>query len=265
MHRHLLTACATALIALTVSGCEAGGNESDANAAAPAAESEVGRDFTQAADALQAKLGAPGANAEMPAATDPAVQAFDAQAERALAALGTPELPVDGFETFDAFCAKTAGIVGSYISAGAGGQGPSQEQMLANSERYLDQMFTPLLFAAHCSAQHMPFLEETVQSDNIKGKEVALQQIRDGAFSQAAGMLQMAAAGDIQPERRARILDLLAEDAEEFAIALSAEQRQQLAQAAQDLGPRLPEDMRGKAETIAADFNKPNCGKLCSM
>lgn len=267
MHRHLLAACA--LIALTLSGCEGGGNETDSNAAAAGAgdAGNLSEDFTRAADALQAKLGAPGgANGELPGASDPAVQAFDRQAERALGALGTPQLPVQGFETFDAFCAKTAGIVGTYLTAGASGEsGPTQEQMLANSERYLDQMFTSLLFAAHCSAQHMPFLEKTVGGDDIRGKEAGLQQIRDGAFSQAAGMIEMAAAGDLEPERRARILDLLAQDAEEFAIALSPEQRQQLAQMSQQLASQLPADSAGKAQAIQAGFENQPCGKLCSM
>lgn len=267
MHRHLLTACAAALMAITLQGCDGGGNEADANAAAPAAaaEGDLTQDFTRAADALQAKLGAPGENPAMPPADDPAVDAFDAQAERALAALGTPQLPVDGFETFDAFCAKTAGIVGAYISAGAGPSGPNQEQMLANTERYLDQMFTPLLFAAHCSAQHMPFLEKTASTDDITGKETALQQIRQGAFSQAAGMIEMAAAPDLEPERRARILDLLAQDAEEFAIALSQEQRQQLVDMAGQLKGQLPPEAAGRVDAIQADFQKPECGKLCSL
>ena len=264
MHRHILAACATSLIALTLSGCEGGGNETDANAAA-AAEGDLARDFTDAANALQAKLGAPGEKTDMPPPSDPAVQAFDAQAERALAALGTPQLPVDGFETFDAFCTKTAGIVGAYISAGGGQSGADQQQMLANTERYLDQMFTPLLFAAHCSAQHMPFVEKTASTDGIAGKEAALQQVRQGAFSQAAGMMEMASAPDLAPARRARILDLLAQDAEEFAIALSPGQRQQLVDMAGALKGQLPADAAGKADAIQADLQKPACGKLCSM
>lgn len=265
MHRHLLTACA--LIALTLSGCEGGGNEADANAAAAGGgDGEIAGDFTEAADALQAKLAAPGQNGELVPAGDPAVQAFDRQADRALAALGTPQLPVQGFETFEAFCAKTAGIVGAYLTAGTSSEsGPTQQQMLANSARYLDQMFTPLLFAAHCSAQHMPFLEETVSKDDVSGKEAALQQVRDGAFSQAAGLMEMAAADDLEPARRARVVDLLAQDAEEFAIALSPQQRQQLAQMAQQLGSRLPPESAGKAETIRAAFQNRECGALCSM
>lgn len=258
--RHVIAASACALALLAVSGCD-GGEAS--NSGAGAATEEITRDFTQAADALQAKLGAPGEKSDLPLASDPAVQAFETQSARALEALGTPRLPVDGFETFDTFCMKSANIVGAYVGAGGGANDPAVQQ--ANVERYMDQMFTPLLFSAHCSAVHMPFLEETVSQGEVGDKAAALQQVRDGAFAQVAGLMQMAAASESGAEERQRILDLLANDAGEFAVALSRSQRQQLLSMVEQMKAALPPEAASKAETIGAAFRRADCGTLCSI
>ena len=77
MNHRLFTACAAASLLLALSGC----GESDGNSSAAA--SSVQDEYVKAADALVAKTGAPGAKADMPAANDPAVQAFEAQAAKA--------------------------------------------------------------------------------------------------------------------------------------------------------------------------------------
>lgn len=259
MPRYLLNASACALLTLFAAGC-------GEQAAEPAAAPTMTEEFQKSADALAAKLGAPGEKSQMPAANDPAVAAFDAQASKALAALGTPELPVDGFKTFEGLCARTAKVVGAYVGAGAGTPGgpEQQKQMEANVVRYLDQMFTPLLFAAHCSAAHLPFLEEQVDTSD-PSKAAALQQVRSGALAQAVGLMQMAAADDLDPARKRRIADLLAKDAANFAIALNREQRGELAQMAGALRSELPEDARAQTDKIVAGFQNAPCGKLCSM
>ena len=258
--RHVFAATACAFALVTLAACEDGAAGNNASAAA---EGDLTSAFGAAADALQAKLGAPGEKTDLPPPNDPAVQAFETQSARALDALGTPRLPVDGFETFEAFCLKSANIIGTYVSAGAGAADPAAQQ--ANVERYMDQMFTPLLFAAHCSAAHMPFLEETVKGEEVAEKQAALQQVRDGAFAQVAGLMQMAAADDIEAERRARILNLLEQDAGDFAVALSQQQRAQLVAMAGEMKAALPGDAAGKADAIAAAFKRPDCGTLCSM
>lgn len=259
MPRTLFTASACALLTTLVAGC---GEEAAKTAAAPT----LAQDFEKSADALAARLS--GQGAQMPAATDPVVTGFEAQATKALTALGTPALPVDGFETFEGLCARTAKIVGAYIGAGASAEGSGgaedQKRMEANVARYVDQMFTPLLFAAHCSAAHLPFLEKRLDPADTS-KAAALQQVRSGAFAQTVGLMQMAAADDLDPERKRRIANLLAQDAASFAIALNQEQRRQAARMAGELRSRLPEDSRAQADKIKAGFENAPCGKICSM
>ena len=263
MHRRSTQMLACALLLLGATGC---GEDGGANEATPAPA--FAAEFEKSADALAAKLGKPGEKAQMPAADDPAVAAFDAQAAKAMTALGTPELPVDGFGTFESLCGRTAEIVGAYVGAGAGtGNAAGAEErkrMEANVERYLDQMFTPLLFAAHCSAAHLPFLEERIDPADTS-KAAALQQVRSGAFAQAVSLIQLAAADDLDPARKGRIVDLLAQDAPSFAIALDKKQRAQVGRLADGLRARLPEDSRGQADRIKAGFENAPCGKLCAM
>jgi hypothetical protein len=263
MSRRLLatTACAFGLL---LSGCGDESGKGDGTSA------DLAGDFAGTADALIAKLGAPGQKADMPQAADPAVRAFDEQAGKALTALGTPALPVDGFKTFDSLCGKTAAIVGAWIAAGGSAQGASadpaaqRKNMEANLERYFDQVFTPLLFAAHCSAAHMPFLEGEVEAGDTS-KAAAVKQIRDGAFGQATGLMQMAGDPKLEMDRRRRIVDMLAADAPNFALALAPAQRRDAAALATELRGTLPEEARPAADRIRAGFETKACGKICSM
>ncbi len=247
-------------LALAVAGCgdsNASGNEAGTSAPGGAVSTAS---FTAAADALSARL----SGGSAPAANDPAVAAFEAQSASALQALGTSALPVDGFTSYDALCGKTATIVGAYVNIGvdpAGDTAARAAQMNRNAEQYLDQMFTPLLFSAHCTASHMPFIEGKISGSDLSAKRSALQQIRDGAYGQVSGLLQMASSNDIDSARRARIVDMLAADAGKFAIAFNAQQRAALSAMADS----LPADVHGKGAGIKAGLTGAACGKLCSM
>lgn len=222
--------------------------------------------------ALEAKVGAPGEKAEMPGADDADVKAFDAEAEKGLAALGTAAMPVDGLNSYDRLCGPAAKIAAAYVSAGVGATGgglPTDDkakvaQMTKNAERYMPQMFTPLLYSAHCTAVHLPSIEKALAGQDLKGKEGAVAQIRDGAFGQANGLLQMAADPSLDAARKKRILDLLARDAGNFATVLNPERRQALGQGADAVAQAWPEG-KPQAERIKAGLTGAPCGKLCSL
>lgn len=261
MNRLIFRVSICALALAVAAGC----NDSDAtdktgagNSAAPAGASSAS--FGAAADALAAKL----RRGSAPAANDPAVAAFETQSANALQALGTSALPVDGFTSYDALCGKTATIVGAYVNLGVEASGDNEAKaarMNQNAEKYLDQMFTPLLFSAHCTAAHMPFIEEKISDSDLIAKRAALLQIREGAYGQASGLLQMATSKDIDPARRTRIVDLLAADSGKFAIAFNAQQRAALSTMADSLSADLSE----KGSSIKAGLTGATCGKLCSM
>jgi hypothetical protein len=202
----------------------------------------------------------------VPAATDATVTAFDAQASKGLETLGTPALPLRGFDSYDDLCGKTATIAGAYVNAGVESAPAASraEIMNRNATQYIDQLFTPLLFSAHCSAAHMPFLEKTAGGD-VAGKAAALQQVRNGAYGQVAGLLQMAGASDLSDDRRRRIVDLLAADADDFAIIFNAAQRAELSQAAEGIKAGLPEAAKPGIDKIAAGLAGAPCGPLCKM
>ena len=228
--------------------------------------------LVQAGQALEAKLGAPGEKSQMPAADDAAVKAFDAQAEKGLADLGTPAMPVAGLDSYDRLCGSSAKIVAAYVSAGLGpvqGGLPMDDKaksakMTENANRYLNQMFTPLLFSAHCTAVHLPAIEKALGGQDLSGKAGAIAQVRGGAFGQAHGLLQMAGSGDIDAVRRKKVLDLLVRDAGNFAVVLNQAQRQELAQQAQQIGQAMP-DTRAQTDKIASALTGSACGKLCSI
>lgn len=260
MNRSLLTAsaCAAALLAVACSG---GGGSADADA------------LVKAGKALEAKLGAPGEKADMPGKDDPDVKAFDAAAEKGLSELGTDAMPVDGFDSYGKLCGSAANVTAAYVSAGIGAVGsgglPMNDQakvakMTQNMERYMDQLFTPLLYAAHCTAVHLPSIEKAVSDEDLKGKTEALAKIRSGAYGQASGLLQMAGANDISADRRKRLLDILVRDAGNFATVFNANQRQELGQMAQAVGQSQP-DAKAQTDKIKAGIDAAPCGKLCSF
>jgi hypothetical protein len=249
--------CATSL--LFAAACNRGGSNGQSDAPA------LSQSFADAADALAAKTGKPGEKGEMPPATDPAVQAFEEQSGKALQALGTDALPIEGFQSFEKLCGKTVNIVGAYAMAGTSGTaGAAQEQrMTANVEQYIGQLFTPLLFSAHCTARHLPFLEGQVDPSNTT-KMQAVRQVRDGVAQQVMGLMQMAADDTLDAPRRQKIMELLANDAGEFAVGLTAPQRQEIVAAAQELETMLPADLRPHAQTLRTQVTQAGCGKICS-
>ncbi|HEX8668361.1 MAG TPA: hypothetical protein VF727_08325 [Allosphingosinicella sp.] len=257
---HRVFSASVCAFALLLTGCGDGGGK--------AAGDDLAADFGKAADALTAKLKEGGRTSQLPGADDPAVKAYDEQAQKGLTALGTPALPVKGFDSFQSICGKAAAIVGAYVNAGVEQKSPGTDaaaaQMSSNVERYLDQMFTPLLFAAHCSAAHMPFLEETVDTSDTS-KRAAIDQVRGGAFAQVTGMIQMAGAPDMDEARRRRVLDLLASDAPNFAVAMSQPQRREVIALAQQVRGAVPADVQPQADKVRAAFEQAKCGKLCSL
>ena len=259
MHRRAVTSSICATILLLAVGC---GRE--ANDEAPAAPALV-QSFASAADALEARTGKPGERSDMPAASDPVVQTFDEQTGKAMTALGTDALPIDGFASFDRLCGRTANIVASYALAGTQGlAGPAQQQrMIANVEQRLDQIFTPLLFSAHCTAEHLPFLEGRIDASD-PAKLQAVKQVQDGVAQQVLGLLQMASDSSVDADKRRRIMELAVADAPKFALGLTAAQRAQLAAAAKEVEKMLPAELRPHAQKLGAQITQAECGKICS-
>lgn len=247
------TACAIVLLLAACDG-KSGSAPADTKADTTAA-------FTAAADTLAAKL-----KTGAPAASDPAVKAFDAESGKALQTLGTPELPLRGFDSYDDLCGKTATLVAAYVNIGVdkAPEAKKAELMNRNATQYLDQMFTPLLFSAHCSAAHMPFLEKEA-GDDVAAKAAALQQVRGGAYGQAVGLLQMAGDPSLDPARRRQIVDQLGADAANFAIILSPAQRQELGAGVDAVRASLPDADKAAADKIKAAFAGAPCGTLCKM
>jgi len=246
--------CALGLLLLAACGDSGAGDAKDTSAA-----------FIAARDALAAKLIADGGKGKMPGPSDPTVKAFEARAGEAMATLGTPAMPVKAFDTYDQLCGKTAPIIFAYVTAGVD-QAPEAsraELMGRNTEQYMDQLLPPVLFAAHCSAVHLASIDKAVSADDLRTKGAALGQIRQGAYAQANGLLQIV--GDLDGERRRKVVDLLASDAGNFAIVFSREQRQELVALTDRLRAGLPEDARGQADRIKAGFQQAPCGQLCTM
>src|SRR5690348_1299689 len=100
MNRLVFRASLASACLLLVAGCGDGGDKGTKVA-------DTKDQFGAAADAVSAKLAAPGAP---PAADDPSVKAFEAESERALTALGTPSLPIRGFESYDDLCGKAVKV-----------------------------------------------------------------------------------------------------------------------------------------------------------
>ncbi|TFI56464.1 hypothetical protein E2493_20075 [Sphingomonas parva] len=224
------------------------------------------------AQALQKKLGAPGEKAQMPAADDPDVKAFDAEADKALTALGTPAMPVQGLDSYERLCGPAAGITAAYVSAGLGatadGALPTDDaakvaKMNENATRYMGQMLVPLLYSAHCTAVHLPAVDKELAGQDLSGKEAALAQVRDGAYGQVAGLLQMAAAGDIAPAQRSRVIDLLVRDAGHFGVGFTQAQRRELAAMIDQAAAASPE-VKAKADGLKRAIAGAACATLCS-
>jgi hypothetical protein len=259
MNRNLFSASCCAL-ALLLAGCDQPGG-------AAGQESLPGSAFSAAANALAEKLATSATDGKVPPASDPAVKGFEAETAKALDTLGTPALPIRGFDSYEQLCGRTVEIVSAYVNAGTAGapEAAKAEAMNRNMEQYLDQMFTPLIFSAHCTAAHMPFIERTVGNSDLGDKKDALRQVRDGAYGQVNGLLEMAGASDLDIGRRRRIVDMLAADAGNFAIILSRQQRQELGAMAERVGAGLPEDARAQASKIRAGLEQSSCHRLCTM
>ncbi|HEY5723865.1 MAG TPA: hypothetical protein VIT45_16270 [Allosphingosinicella sp.] len=259
MNRLVLRASLASACLLLLAGC---GDGADGENGAKVADTKD--QFGAAADALAAKLAAPGAP---PAADDPAVKAFEAESERALTALGTPSLPIRGFDSYDDLCGKAVKVVGAWAALGTGNMSESAkaEAMNRNVTAHIDTIFTPLLFSAHCTAMHMPFLEESMTTADLGSKKDAIEQVRGGAYQQVNGLLEMAGAPDLAEERKTKIVDMLAADSGKFAVVLNADQRKAIGDAAVSIKAALPEQSRAKADAIQIGFAQAPCGKLCTF
>jgi len=256
MNRLVFRASLASVCLLLVAGC--GDDDKGAKVA------DTKDQFGAAADALSARLAAPGAP---PAADDPAVKAFEAESERALTALGTPSLPIRGFDSYDDLCGKAVKVVGAWAALGTENmvESAKAETMNRNVTTHIDRIFTPLLFSAHCTALHMPFLEETMTVADLGSKKDAVEQVRGGAYQQVNGLLEMAGDDDLGASRKTRIVDMVAADSGKFAIVMNAGQRKAIGESALGIKAKLPEPSRPKADSIQSGFAQAPCGKLCTF
>jgi hypothetical protein len=257
MNRLVFRASLVSACLLLVAGCGDGGGDKGTKVA------DTKDRFGAAADAVSARLAAGTA----PAADDPAVKAFEAESERALTALGTPSLPIRGFDSYGDLCGKAVKVVGAWAALGTANMSESAraDAMNRNVSTHIDRIFTPLLFSAHCTAMHMPFLEETMTIADLSSKKDAIEQVRGGAYQQVSGLLEMAGADDLEPARKTRIVDMVAADAGKFAVVMNAGQRKAIGDAAQSIKAALPEPSRAKADAIRSGFAQAPCGKLCTF
>ena len=144
----------------------------------------------------------------------------------------------------------------------SGTTGAAQQQRIEqNVSKHLDQMFTPLLFSAHCNAVHMPYIEGEVskvaKTDGVKG-------MRDGTFGQLIGLMQMAGDETLGADRRQRIVALIGADASKFAVPLSENQRRQVISTAIGLQKTLPANAQPQLDQLKKAMEATECGKMCS-
>jgi hypothetical protein len=230
-------------------------------------ETEETATLVKSGQALEAKVGEPGKNSAMPGKDDPDFKAFTAAAEKGLTALGTDSMPIDGIDSFEKLCGPAARISVAYLSAGTGGMPEGQAKiaaMNANAVRYMDQVFTPLLYSAHCTSSHIPAIEKAIDGKPNEKQTAAINQIRGGAFGQAAGLLQIVGDASASADQRKRALDLIARDAGNFALALSRAQRQQVLQVADAVAQAAP-DSAAQVKQVKDAVAGAACGKLCSL
>jgi uncharacterized protein (DUF305 family) len=252
MNHRLLGPSACAL-ALLLAGC---GGDSDETSA-----------LVKSGAALEAKVGEPGKNSAMPGADDPDYKAFVAATDKAMTALGTDAMPADGLDSFQKLCGPAARITVGYLSAGTGGVAEGEAKaaaMNANALKYMDQVFTPLLYSAHCTAVHMPAVEKAAEEKPDEKMKAAMRQVQGGAFGQAMGLLQIAGDASLDAARHKRALDLIVGDSGNFAIALNQSQRQQVAQLA-DAVAQANAAAKGQMDQVKAAVAKAPCGKLCGV
>jgi hypothetical protein len=263
MKRVFFGATGVAVVAMVAAGTGAAGG---AGAADPFAK------LIQTASALEKKLGAPGEKSQMPSADDPDVRAFDSEANRALTELGTPAMPVAGSDSFERLCGPATNITAAYVSTGLGVANanglPVDDQAKAakmneNASRYMAQMMTPLLYLGHCTAVHMPVIDKEFEGSDLSGKAAAVAQVRNGAYGQFTGLVQLAGSSDIQPAQRKKVIDVLVRDTGSFAVAFSRAQRQELGATVDQAAQASPE-FKAQADRIRADVANAPCRKLCS-
>jgi hypothetical protein len=250
---HRLLGPSVCCLALLLAGC--GGDSEEAAA------------LVKSGAALEAKVGEPGKNSAMPGPDDPDYKAFAAATEKGMTALGTDAMPADGLDSFQKLCGPAARITVGYLSAGTGGVAEGEAKaaaMNANAVKYMDQVFTPLLYSAHCTAVHMPAVEKVADEKPDEKMQAAMRQVQGGAFGQAMGLLQIAGDPSLDAARHKRALDLIASDAGNFALALNRAQRQQVAQLA-DSVTQANAGAKGPMEQVKAAVAKAPCGKLCGV
>jgi hypothetical protein len=109
----------------------------------------------------------------------------------------------------------------------------------------------------------LPAVDKELAGQDLSGKAAAVGQIRDGAYGQLTGLLQMAAAGDVAPDQRRKILDVLVRDAGHFGTGFTQAQRRELAGMIDQAAAASPE-VKAQADGLKKAIAAAPCGTLCS-
>jgi hypothetical protein len=240
---------------------------------APAAPVDPGapsaKTFDAAAQALLAELNASPAKAAPPRTTDPVYQRFAEETGKVSSALGTPVMPITNIDSMLAICGTASKVLNGYVQFTAPGAPPPTDGGRKNIETYFEEIYPILTFSAHCSAVHMPTVESFAQglsaTDMNETRKGGIRQVRSGAFSTVSGLLLTASDPTLGAPRTTEIMTLLAQDIDEFIIALTPEQRTQLLDQVSKLPATATTGREPQVKQITDTLKSTQCGKVCSI
>jgi hypothetical protein len=267
--RHLTTICATAVAIVFALMATAPAH------AQPQPPTPQARVLAQAINTISLAIGNPNDDRAPLKVGDPNVMAALGTITESIAKLGTPELPISGFATFDAICNRLNQVSAQFRLIGSKAllsvQPPDQAKLeahfSANILRYRDEFALLIPAVARCQAAHLPALEQFwVQlpaDQKTEQRREGLRLMRTGMMQMFQGLFVIGTETHQSDAHRRSAIEAAVDMAPNMVRALPVPRRKELLAQLETAQPKLPVATQPLVQRIQQSLSQTVCEGLC--
>ena len=236
--------------------------------------------FEQAQAGLESLVSTVSLGGDLPRRSNADVDALFVQMDQSIEALGTPEFPVDQFDTFTLVCETVNKLAVRYPLHGieqlkgldlpaAQIAGRVRQIQMANATRYQDELISLLALNMRCQAMHLPWLTEFMSSLPASERTTirldGIRQMRQGMLAMIIGGVVTLTEFSTSIENRNRMSDALIRYVDAYSAVMTRADRQSGLVYLTTMSPQVLPEHQATYQIVETALTRATCDGLCAF
>lgn len=250
------------------------------SAPAIAANLPMKQQYEQAQAALDTLVSTIAPGDDLPRRSNANVDALFVQMDQSIAVLGTPEFPIEQFDTFTLVCESVNKLAVRYALHGIEhlkGLGLSTEQIagrvrqiqIANATLYQDELISLLALNMRCQALHLPWLAAFMASLPVSERTTirldGIRQMRQGMLATIIGGVVTLTEFSRSTENKNRMSEALTRYIDAYSAVMTLADREAGRGYLTAISSAVFPDYQATYQIVEAAFTRSACAGLCKF